>query len=451
MHPLLSENKQTLKLAFPIITGHVGQMLLGLSDTVMIGRLGTVELAACAFINILVHLVMVLAIGLATSVSIQVAHAHGSDSDEAAASAFRHGFQIALVLGALVWLFLVATAPYLHVLRQPEEVLAVLPGYLHWVSASMAFMIPVMVMKSFAEAKDHPWPVFLIQFAGVLMNIAMNAILIFGLAGFPEMGLTGAGLATFLARAITLIWMFIYLRRSKTLAKSRPASWLEPPRKRTLFTMARLAAPISFQMLMEYGAFATSAILIGTLGSLPLAAHQIALTCAATTYMIPMGLGGAVGIRVGHCLGAGEVHRTKRLILGAQAMTVLIMGTFAVGYLTQGALIANAFTAEEELITLSVSLLSIAGLFQLFDGVQVVSVGALRAAKDIVVPTLLSMVGYWGLAFPLGVALGFGTDMGVRGFWTGLGIGLGLSAVSQTTRLIMIMRRIGTRNTCQKS
>jgi MATE family multidrug resistance protein len=383
----------------------------------------------------------VLGIGLATAVSIQVAHAHGSGSDRGAADAFRHGIQVAVVLGISVWGLLILAAPHFHLLRQPPEVLAILPGYLHAVAASMAFMLPIMAMKSFAEAKNHPWPVFWIQLAGVGLNIGLNALLIFGLAGFPALGLTGAGIATLIARAATCAVMLVYLRRSRTLSASRPKRWLEPPRRGDLWEITKLSTPITAQMLMEYGAFATSALLIGTLGSLPMAAHQIAITCAATTYMLPMGLSGAVGIRVGHCAGAGALTRCRTLITGAQLMTVLIMGTFAVIYLTAGHWIARAFTTEPDLIVLTVALLSIAGMFQLFDGIQVVSVGALRALKDVRIPTLLSFIGYWILSFPLAVFLGFGLDRGVTGFWTGLGIGLAISAISMTTRLVIILRR----------
>jgi MATE family multidrug resistance protein len=156
--------------------------------------------------------------------------------------------------------------------------------------------------------------------------------------------------------------------------------------------------------------------------------------------MIPMGLSNAVGIRVGHALGAGALGRCRQIIIGAQGLTLLIMGTFAVIYLSAGKAIASAFTPEPELMALSVSLLSIAGVFQLFDGIQVVSVGALRAMKDIKVPTLLSFIGYWLLAFPLGVWLGFGLNRGVTGFWIGLATGLGIAAASMTLRVIYLLQ-----------
>jgi MATE family multidrug resistance protein len=440
MHSLFHENKRTLILAFPIISSHLGQMLLGLSDTLMIGRIGTVELAASAFVNILIHLIMVLGIGLSVAVAVQVSHAHGKENAVSAADALRHGLVLSIGLGLLSFGALALGQPLLPYLQQPPEMIAILPGYFLWVAASMTFMIPVMVMKSFAEAKNHPWRVFIIQLAGVLLNILLNYWLIFGKAGFPAMGLTGAGLATFIARLATLFAIAIYLLFSKTLAPARPARWFAKLDRKELRDLTRLATPITSQMVMEFGVFSISAVLIGRLGSLPMAAHQIAMTCAATTYMLPMGLSQAVGIRIGHVIGAGQPERCRKITLGAQGMTLLTMGTFAFVYLRFGKEIASLFKPEPDLLVLTVSLLSIAGFFQLFDGIQVVSVGTLRALKDVKVPTLLSFVGYWMIAFPLGIYLGYSRHLGVTGFWAGLGIGLGISACSMSIRLIRVIQ-----------
>ncbi len=440
-HTLRNENKQTLKLAFPMMASYLGQMLLGLADTVMIGQLGTVELAAVAFMNTLIHLIMASGIGLAVGVGVEIARAHGAKAHEAAAEALRHGLVLAASLGLLIWALLIFLQPAFHLLGQPAEVMQLLPPYLKWVAPSLAFMIPIMVLKSFSESKNHPWPVFWIQIAGVALNIGLNALLIFGNLGFPELGLAGAGLATCLSRILTLLAMWFYLRASHTLAEARPTRWLAPLSRKELLRLFSLALPISAQMLMEFGAFTVSALFIGRLGPLAMAAHQIAITCAATTYMIPLGLSGALGIRVGHLMGAGDSERCRRVCLGTQLMTLGIMGSFALLYLSRGTWIAGIFTEDPELIALSSSLFLIAGLFQIFDGLQVVSMGALRALKDVIVPSILSLIGYWVISFPLGLHLCFQRGWGVRGFWTSLGLGLFLSSCSLGLRLWKILWR----------
>ncbi len=437
MQSILHENKHTLKLAFPIIVSHLSQMLLGLTDTLMVGQLGTVELAGVALMNILIHLVFVLGVGLAIAVSVQVSHQHGSGQETGGEAILLHGIILSLILGGLVWLGMQSSMPALYLLKQPTEVLAIFPQYLKWIAPSMAFMMPIMIFKSYAEAQNRPWGVFWVQIAGVALNIGLNALLIFGHWGFPRMELEGAGLATFIARILTLLALGNFLFRTTPTLTLKGLSF----DRRECKSLLRLATPISAQMLMEFGAFSASAILIGQLGSLPLAAHQIALTCATTTYMIPMGLSNAVSIRVGHALGAQAIDRARHIVAGAQGLTLLIMGTFAILYLSMGTMIARAFNPDPELIALAVSLLSIVGIFQLFDGIQVVSVGALRAMKDVKIPTLLCFVGYWLISFPFGVWMGFGLQWGVRGFWTGLATGLTIAATSMSLRLIWLLRR----------
>ncbi|WFB34768.1 MATE family efflux transporter [Kiritimatiellota bacterium B12222] len=437
MNTLLHENKHTLKLAFPIIVSNLGQMLLGLTDTVMIGRVGTVELAAVALMNTLVHLFMVLGIGWAIAVSIQVSHAHGSSHATGKRIALAHGFILSILLGIVVWIGMKCSMPLFSHLKQPVDVLQVMPEYLFWIAPSIAFMMPTMVLKSYAEAVNRPWGVFAIQLAGVALNVLLNAALIFGMWGFPEMGLAGAGLATFISRVLTLLGLICYLHGYFPDARltGNRLYWKECK------TLMILATPITSQMLMEFGAFATSAIFIGQLGSLPMAAHQIALTCAATTYMIPMGISNAVGIRVGHSLGSGSITRCRHIVMGAQSLTLFIMGLFAIFYLTLGEHIARVFSHEPDLIALTVSLLSITGIFQLFDGVQIVSVGALRAMKDVAVPTAFCFIGYWLVAIPLGYGLGFGLKRGVTGFWMGLAAGLLMAACLMSVRLALLLRR----------
>ena len=348
-----------------------------------------------------------------------------------------HGGTLSLFLGLLVWAGMVFSLPVLHQLKQPAEVLLVLPQYMKWIAPSMALMMPIMVMKSFAEALNRPWGVFSIQLAGVFLNIGLNALLIFGMYGFPAMGLAGAGLATFLSRLITLLGMGLYLNWAFIEAKL--GKFLLQGKEFKALT--KLASPITAQMLMEFGAFGVTAIMIGQLGSLPMAAHQIALTCATTTYMIPMGLSQAVGIRVGHSIGANAIEKCKHIVIGAQGLTILVMGAFALIYLNMGNAIARAFTPDPALIALTVSLLSIIGIFQMFDGIQVVSVGALRAMKDVKIPTLLSFIGYWIFAFPFGVWLGFGVQKGVTGFWLGLAIGLAFAATFMSLRLFWLFNK----------
>lgn len=190
---LHTEIRQTLRLALPIMAGQLGQMLLGLADTLMIGRLSSGELAAAALVNLLFHTSVVLGIALSAAVSVQVSHAHGANLS--AAEVLRHGFWLSLGFGLLLMALLFGGVPLLPFLRQPPEVIRLVPVYLRWVAASAFFLFPILVLKSFAEARHHPWPVFSLMMAGVLLNIGLNRLLIFGFGPLPALGLPGAGIA----------------------------------------------------------------------------------------------------------------------------------------------------------------------------------------------------------------------------------------------------------------
>lgn len=440
MNSFLRENQKTLLLALPIMAGQVSQMLLGLADTLMVGWVGTNELAAVAFVNILVHIPIVLAIGIATAVAVQVSHAYGAKQNLAASEAFRHGMILGGGAGLLIWMILTASIPGLHLLGQPPEVVAITPAYLMWVAGSMVPMVPVMVCKSFAEARNHPWPVFWILMGGVLFNVLLNYLLIFGKFGFPAMGLNGAGLATFLARCATLVVILLYLQRSRVLSSGMPDRWILPLEAATCRLLFKLGIPISGQLTLEMGAFAVATLLIGFFGAVSLAAHQIAISCAATTFMLPLGLSMALTIRIGHALGADSGHLCKTLYGGAQSFTFVIMSITAIAFVVFGDRIASVFTSDAAVLLLTAKLLAITAIFQIFDGSQIVSIGALRGMKDVRVPTILVFVSFWLVALPLGALLAFSGNHGAVGLWIGLAAGLAVAAAILGWRVIRLMR-----------
>jgi len=440
MKAFFKENKITLTLATPIMAGQLGQMLLGLADTLMIGRVGTVELAAAGFVNVLFHIPIVLAAGLTAAISIQVSRAHGAHDDAEAAQAFRHGFVLSILFGFILTILLIGIIPVLHIFKQPQELVAIIPSYLIWIALSIIPMVPTFVFKSFVESKNHPWPVFWLMIAGVGLNVLLNYLLIFGHAGFPAMGLPGAGVATFIARCLTCLAIWVYIKGSQTLASSRPQQWLKSLEWARSLALIKMATPISGQVLMEFGAFATATLLVGQFGSSALAAHQIALTCAATTFMLPLGLSMALTIRVGHTLGAGEPERCRHIIISAYTTAILVMTVAGIFFICGRTFIAAAFSADPEVIALASSLLVITAAFQIFDAGQIMSMGALRGLKDIHTPTVIVFACCWLAGLPIGTYLAFGMGWETQGQWIGLATGLALTALMLTQRLIRQIR-----------
>jgi MATE family multidrug resistance protein len=259
-------------------------------------------------------------------------------------------------------------------------------------------------------------------------------VLVFGHLGLPALGLVGSGWATLIARAAAVVVIAVWLRHSPDLAVLRAAPWAGWERAR-FARLLRLGVPAAVMLLFETGAFAVSAIMMGWLGTVPLAAHQVALGCAALTFMFPLGLSLAVSMRISKALGEGRHDALRPIGFGALFMGLSLMLCFGLIFAVAGRQITAAFTPAVDVASLAARLLLVAAVFQLFDGGQVISVGALRGLHDVRVPTALTFVAYWVIALPLGYLLAFKTALGPLGIWTGLAAGLGCAAVLLIGRL----------------
>lgn len=425
----VAETSATFRLALPLIAGQLGQMLIGLADTIMIGRLGVIELGAATFANTLLIVPFVLGIGLLTSVSVRVSQALGAKRPDEAGDVLRHGTWMALAFGIVTFLLALGLIPFIDWMGQPTEVAGITPPYLIICAASLIPAFLSMTWKNHADALNRPWVPFWILMGGVVLNIFLNWMLIWGKFGFPAMGLEGAGIATLISRILVALGVFFWLTRSSIVRIWTPKRWWGRCQKSAFYNLLTIGFPASFQMLTEVGAFAVCSLLIGTLGAIPLAAHQVAITCAATTFMIPLGVAMAITVRVGEAVGAGQEGRLHQILLGGWVYSVSACTLSMLTFLLFGKWIAHQFVADQAVIDIAARLLIIAGLFQLFDGVQVTAGFALRGMNDVRVPALYSVISYWVVAVPLGAALGLGLGWGADGLWAGLAAGLAVAAV----------------------
>lgn len=428
-HPLLRELRPTLALAVPIILGQVGQMAMGITDSVMIGRVGKVPLAAAAFANGVYGFMFIAGLGLLLPIAVLTARAHGARQPRECAEFLRHGMLLAGALGLAAFALLGAVATQLHRFGQPAEVVAVVAPYFVLLAASLLPTFLFQVLKQSSEALGHPWAPMRILLGGVLLNVGLNWVLIYGHLGLPALGLTGAGLATLVARTLVLVVLWAWLARRSDVRAEWPERWggaLAWPRLREMF---RLGVPASAQLLFEGGAFSAVALMMGWLGTVPLAAHQIAISCAAFTFMVPLGLASAAGMRLSQAVGAGRREALRPIGFGAFLAGLGLMVVFGLGFALGGRWLALGFTPEPEVVALATRLLLVAALFQIFDGAQVIGAGALRGLTDVKLPTGITFVAYWLVSLPLGRWLAFHTSLGAVGLWAGLAAGLGLAAV----------------------
>jgi multidrug resistance protein, MATE family len=435
----LRELRPTLALAFPIIVGQVSQMLIGLTDNAFIGRVGTVPLAAAAFTHGVFGLFYVVGIGLLLGAGVFAARDHGAGDEAGCAAWLRHGRALALAVGLGACALLAVLSTQLHRFGQPPEVVAIVRPFFLLISASILPTLFFQVQRQFAESIGRPWVPMGIILADVLLNALLNWALVFGHLGLPALGLVGSGWATLIARGVAVGVIALWLRRSPDFASVRAAPWAGWERARFV-RLLRLGVPAGVMLLFEAGAFAVSALMMGWLGTVPLAAHQVALGCAALTFMFPLGLSLAASMRISKALGEGRRDVLRPIGFGALATGLGIMFCFALIFALAGRHIAAAFTPAADVAALAARLLLVAAVFQLFDGGQVISVGALRGLHDVRVPTAITFVAYWVIALPLAYLLAFRTSLGAQGIWTGLAAGLACAAVLLAWRFHRLTR-----------
>lgn len=440
MHPYAREIRATLTLAVPIIVGQVSQMLMGVTDSVMIGHAGTVPLAASAFGGNVFNMFYVFGIGLMLPVSIFVSRSHGAGNDRECAEYLRHGFVMALVFGALETLAMAALSWRMAWFGQEADVVAAVNPFFLLIAASLPSVLIYLVLRQFAEAVGRPWLPMLIMLGGVGLNAALNWVLIYGHLGVPALGLTGAGLSTLSSRALAAFVLWWWLRRDPVAQAAWPERWWGNFSRKRVVEMLRVGFPAAGMLMFESTAFAFSSIMVGWLGAVPLAAHQIAISCASLAFMFPLGLSMATGMRVSRAVGAGELARRRPIAFGAILLGMAITGVFGLTFFFFGYRISTWFVSDSAVIALAVKLLVVAGLFQVVDGLQVIGAASLRGITDVKVPALITFVAYWVVALPGGYIFGIRGGGGAVAIWSSIAAGLAFAGVFLAWRFARLTR-----------
>lgn len=426
---IFRELRPTLALSFPIVIGQVSQMLMGITDSVMIGRVGVVPLAASSFASAVFGVFYIMGIGLLLPVAVLVARAHGQQRPAECAAYLRHGMGLGVAAGVVgAGLMLLLSLGLAH-FGQPPEVVEEVGPYFRVIALSLVPTLMYQVLRQFSEAMGHPWSAMVVLLLCVGLNAFLNWVLIWGHLGAPALGLEGAGWATLISRAVAVVALWLWLHHYKDLQAAWPRRWRAALERVRLREMLALGVPACGQLLFEAGAFSAAALMMGWLGTVPLAAHQIAINCASFTFMVPLGLALATSVRIGRTVGEGRSEALRPIGYGAIGAGVVFMGVAAVNFAVFGVWLARAFTPEGEVIFLAARLLVVAAVFQMFDGAQVIGAAALRGLTDVKVPTVITFIAYWVIALPGGYLLAFRTPLGPLGVWGGLALGLAFAAV----------------------
>jgi MATE family multidrug resistance protein len=434
-----SELRATVALAIPVVFVQLGYMAMGVVDTLIVGRISAQALASVALGNLYFFNVSIIGSGTLMALDPIVAQAVGANDEPTIARAVQRGLILSVALSILSVLLLAPASWVFTVLKQPAEVI---PDAAAYVQISIAGILPylaVVVLRQSLQAMHRVAPVVWTIVIANLINGLFDWVFVFGHLGAPRLGVAGSAIATAIGR-----WMMLLLLLAIAWKELRPH--LVPVREgiarwAPLWSMLKIGLPIGAQQALEAGAFGAIGLLMGLFGTTAIAAHQIAITLAAFTFMVPLGVGSASAVRVGHAVGANDHARAKAAIRAGYIVGVGFMVTTAVVFLTMPSMLARAFTADPMVIAAAASLIPIAGFFQVFDGGQAVGAGVLRGAGDTTAPLIYMLAGYWLVGLPVSAYLGFHTPLGPKGLWWGFVWSLAAVAIFLFFRIRKVFAR----------
>ena len=431
--------------------GMLGHTFVVFADNVMVGQLGTAELAAVSLGNSFVFIAMSLGIGFSTAITPLVAEADGAGNKADAKSALKHGLVLCTLLGLLLFFIILACKPLMYLMEQPHEVIALALPYIDLVAFSLVPLVIFQAFKQFSEGLSQTkYPMYATILANVI-NIALNYILIFGHFGFPKMGLIGAALGTLISRIVMVFHLWYLLKRRPKFHDYVTQLDFRAIEKKVMEKIIGLGFPSALQMFFEVAIFTAAIWLSGVLGKNAQAANQIALNLSSMTFMFGMGLGVAAMIRVGNQKGTGDFRKLRRIAQSIFLLTLLIEVVFAALFLLGRYWFPTLYldvtdlsnmADNNEVILLAAKLLLVAAFFQISDGTQVVVLGALRGLQDVRIPTWITFVAYWLIGFPISYYLGLHTDLKSTGIWIGLLTGLSASAIMLYIRFNYLTKKL---------
>lgn len=434
--------RRNLKVAIPIMLSQAGQVLVMQIDNMMVGRVGTTELAAASFANSVFIVGLVFGMGFTFGLTPLVGHAYARGNFKNAAALLKNSLYTNLIMGVGLAFLLYGISFFMNMMGQPSQVVAeAIPYYRILVISLLPFLL-FFTIKQFVEGIGNTAIAMYVTIAANIINVGLNYVLIFGEWGFPELGLNGAGYATLIARLLMPVFFIVVFFRKAWLKRyvvlySKATFNLEKARE-----LFQVGWPISLQLLLEVSAFALSGVMMGWLGEVPLAAHQIALGLASMTFMIVTGISSGTTIRVSHQYSRQDFSGMYKAVMASIHLVLAFMALTALSFVFLRGWLPKLYTPNPEVISLAANLLIMAAVFQLFDGLQVVMLGALRGLADVKKAMIYAFFAYIVINLPISYYLTFVLEVGPIGIWVGFVAGLGIASVLFFRRFKTIYRRL---------
>ncbi|HTE06597.1 MAG TPA: MATE family efflux transporter [Planctomycetota bacterium] len=424
------------RLAGPVVVVQVGLFAMGLVDSVIVGHVehdAATQLAGVALGSLYSWGVLALGMGTLMALDPLVAQAAGARDVDAIGRAVQRGAVLALLLTLPAALALLLARPVLSLLHQPPAVVAIAAAYARWAIPGVPAFFAFVVLRQTLQALHRLRPIVIVIVIANVANALLDWGFVHGRFGLPVLGAVGTSLATTLCRwmmcgmLLAMAWSLVgqHLRPFRREAADRAA----------LLRMLRIGLPIGLMIVSEILAFGTLTVFMGQMGATQMAGHHVALNLAALAYMVPLGISAAASVRVGHAIGRGDAAGTRRAATVSLCAGAGVMCVSALLFVLMPTQLARIFTADAGVLAMAATLLPIASMFQVFDGVQIVAGGVLRGSGDTRTPMIVYMVGYWVFGLPLALWLAFPRGMGPAGLWWGLVAALALVALVLLARV----------------
>ncbi|MBC7567096.1 MAG: MATE family efflux transporter [Pedobacter sp.] len=418
--------KDNLHLALPIVVSQLGHTLVHLADSVIVGHFaGTIQLAAVSLVNSVFMLILVLGMGLSYGLTPLVARENGRQNFDECGKLLSNSLIINFITSIILYTLVhFGSLLVIDHIGQSPEVVAYAKPYLAYLGLSIIPLMIFQTFKQFTEGLGFTKQAMYISVWGNVVNVIFGVIFVKGMFGIAPMGVKGVGLSTLIDRTLMAIVMVAYVMRSvhfKRYIQNFKFTFIDNIRSKQIL---KIGAPVALQYAFEISAFSGAAILIGTIGAVEQAAHQVAINLAAVTYMMASGIASAATIKTGNNLGKANFLDLRRSAIASYHVIIVFMSVTAIFFTLANNLLPYIYTEDQAVISIAAQLLIIAGFFQLFDGTQVVGLGILRGVGDVNVPTIITFIAYWIIGIPLAYVLGIVLKMGVNGIWYGLTFGL---------------------------
>ena len=423
--------RDSLKLAIPVVISQLGHTLVQTSDSIIVGHFaGTTALAAVSLVNSIFLVPLVIGMGISYGITPLIAQNNGRGNFAECGCLLSNSFFLnvitSIVLFCGIYFGVILFIDKLH--QSPEVVIQAKP-YLLLLSLSIIPLLVFNTFKQFAEGLGFTKQAMLISIWGNVLNICLGIIFVKGLFGVSPMGIKGVGYSTLIDRMVMAIVMAIYVFRSPIFKKYLKDFAIRNIDRMRGLQLLKIGAPVAMQYTFEVGAFGGAALIIGSIGMIEQAAHQVAISLAAMTYMMASGISSAAAIRSGNYFGSGNHKQLRLSAISNYHIVIAFMSCTAIIFTLFNHLLPWIYTSDKSVILIAEQLLIVAAFFQLFDGTQVVGLGVLRGMGDVNVPTFITFISYWIIGLPVAYLLGIYLDLGVMGVWYGLVCGLMASSV----------------------